>query len=140
MIGRIVHVNDRIDGAVYIGRAMPRQGLRASVFANAYRIGRDGDRAAVLAYYEDDLYTFAHRPSDVLHLLPELRGKPLACWCRHDGEVVTPENRCHGDLLLEALARFTDDDLRSMAGPVKPHRYRGECPGHYSVNLADITP
>jgi hypothetical protein len=48
-------------------------------------------------------------------MLPELRGKALACWCRHDGEEPTDDNRCHGDQLVRMLNYFTDDQLREAA-------------------------
>jgi hypothetical protein len=38
--------------AVYIGRAAPRYGLRASKWANPFMIGRDGERDEVIAMYE----------------------------------------------------------------------------------------
>ena len=115
---RVVHVKDKVPGAVYIGRANPRWHLAASPFANAYTIGKNGDRARVLHYYASDLYMYRNKPGDIMHLLPELRGKPLACWCRHDGEECTAENRCHGDILVEALNRYTDDELRSFGSAV----------------------
>lgn len=43
------------DGAVYIGRAMSRYGLKRSDFANPYTIGKDGTRAEVLAKFRRDL-------------------------------------------------------------------------------------
>lgn len=112
--GRVVHVTDRVAGAVYVGRAMPRLGLPESPFGNGYKIGRDGDRAICIAHYHDDLMHYAGTPSDLLHRLPELRGKPLACWCRHDGEERTTANACHGDVLLEVLDRWTDEELVAM--------------------------
>ena len=40
------------EGAVYIGRASPRPGLRASKWANPFMIERDGARDEVIAMYE----------------------------------------------------------------------------------------
>jgi len=111
---RVVHVNDHVRGAVYIGRAMPRQGLPASKWANPYKIGRDGTRGQVVLKYTEDLLIGERRP--LLAELPELRGKPLACWCRHDGEIThPPTNGCHGDTLLYLLSIHTDDELRELA-------------------------
>ena len=85
---RVVHVmRDEYD--VYIGRANPRNGLKASVWANPFKIGRDGTRVEVIAKYRAYLLT----RSDLLNRLGELRGKRLACWC-------APEP-CHGDVLVE---------------------------------------
>jgi hypothetical protein len=114
---RVVHVNDHIPDSIYIGRAMPARGIADSIWGNAYKIGRDGNRAQCIQGFAADLYKFKFTPSDIMHHLPDLRGKPLACWCRHDGEAVTAETKCHGDILVEALERYTDDELRSFGNP-----------------------
>ena len=127
MSTRVVHVKDNVEGAVYIGRAMPRQGLKASKWANPYKIGgkavhsfqRDPiTREGSLLGYMRDL----EGPKRYLWSeLPELRGKPLACWCRHDGEELgngvdgSADNRCHGDLLVNLLNFYTDEELQAMA-------------------------
>lgn len=109
---RVVHVNDNVPGAIYIGRAVPRRGLKASIWANPYAIGRSGTRAQVIARYANDLHdrlaTSARQ--DILDDLYELIGKPLACWCRHDGEERTAANWCHGDVLVELLRELRWDD------------------------------
>lgn len=102
---RVVHVRDQIPGAVYIGRAMPRQGLKASPFANPFKIGTDFAPAR-----EDAIRLFRLHMTvgQGRHLdLETLWGKPLACWCRHDGEERTPENTCHGDVLIELLEELS---------------------------------
>lgn len=67
-------------GAIYIGRG--------SKWGNPFRIGPDGDRAAVIAKYalwlRDQHY--------LLRALDELRGRDLVCFCAPAA--------CHGDLLL----------------------------------------
>jgi len=91
--------------AVYIGRAMPRQGLKASKWANPYKVSGGRPREDAISLYGYDLCF-----GDKLHLLaelPELRGKTLACWC-------SPEP-CHGDVLVSLLDLHTDDELRAMA-------------------------
>jgi hypothetical protein len=122
---RVVHVRDNVPGAVYIGRAMPRQHIKASPFANPYMIGKvikvtwidddpqdvTLDRRFAVSLFGIHLGT----RSDLIAALPDLRGKPLACWCRHDGEAYTHENECHGDVLIEWLEEHTDDELRAMA-------------------------
>ena len=75
-------------GAVYIGRANPRYGLRASKWANPFMIERDGTRDEAIAMYERWLRD--ERP-DLTAALPELRGVDLVCWCA--------PKRCHGDVL-----------------------------------------
>jgi len=72
---------------VYIGRAAPRAGLKASVWGNPFVIGKDGTREEVMEKYRSWLlYNTA-----LIKRLPELKGKILGCWC-------APE-ACHGDIL-----------------------------------------
>lgn len=124
MATRVVHVNDNIEGAVYIGRTNRRKGLAQSRLANMYRLNDVwGDRSACIAHYRSDLmYALTQMGSEANHItcddLIPLRGKPLACWCRHDGEERTKANACHGDVLIELLNRYTDDELRAMGGAV----------------------
>lgn len=92
---RVVHVrHDPYD--VYIGRAMPRQGFAGSKWGNPFRIGRDGDRAEVLAKYE----TYLRSRPELMAALPELAGKVLGCWCKVPGF----EEPCHGDVLVRLAA------------------------------------
>jgi hypothetical protein len=67
--------------AVYIGRGSP--------WGNPFVIGRDGDRNEVCDRFERETLP-------TLDLEP-LRGKDLVCWCK--------PARCHGDIILAALAR-----------------------------------
>lgn len=116
-VTRVVHINDNVPGAVYIGRANSRKRLAASRFANPFRVygaspfGAGTDLASVIRQFRQYLTA----DGELLTRLPELRGKPLACWCRHDGEERTDANACHGDVIVELLARYTDDELRAMA-------------------------
>lgn len=84
----VVHVS-RSPYDVYIGRAMPRRGLKASRWANPFRIGPDGTRDEVIDKYAEWL----DAQPELLACLPELAGKVLGCWC-------APE-RCHGDVLID---------------------------------------
>lgn len=110
--GRVVHFNDNVPGAVYIGRVMPR--VAGSPLANRFKIGRDGTRAEVIAKYRVWLDGLLEDPR-IVDALIACRDRPLACWCRHDGEAKTSENACHGDAILDLLARFTDNELRAMS-------------------------
>ena len=117
---KVIHVHDMSNypDAVYIGRAMPRRGLKASPFANPYKIGRDGSREDVLRKFASDLDAMlaGSGRQGVLDDLCELIGKPLACWCRHDGQPITDETGCHGDILIAELrANYTDAELRRLA-------------------------
>jgi hypothetical protein len=74
---------------VYIGRAVPRRGMKASIWGNPFKIGKDGTREEVMSKYRAWLL----ENQQLLAKLPELRGKILGCWC-------APE-ACHGDILAE---------------------------------------
>ena len=74
--------------AVYIGRG--------SKWGNPYRIGPDGDRAAVIAKYERWLAD----QHQLLRALDELRGRDFICFCA--------PKPCHGGVLLR-LANATRD-------------------------------
>ena len=118
MTTRVVHVKDDVPEAVYIGRALGRQGIKASKCGNPHKInnalgtGAIGERRRVIAQYKADLLVKRH----LLRDLPDPRDKPLSCWCRHDGDERTPLNACHGDALIDLLRRYTDDELRAMGG------------------------
>jgi len=89
---RTTVVNIRRDNYdIYIGRANPAWRLPESPFANKFVIGRDGDRAEVIAKYRAWIATQPH----LLAMLEDLRGKRLGCWCK-------PAD-CHGDVLVELL-------------------------------------
>lgn len=101
MSGRVVYVLSGVDYEVYVGRAMPRYDLPESPWANPYKIGRDGDRAEVLALYEEYV-----RETFGLERIWLAFGYPapvLACWCANrNGTPLTladPEV-CHAQILL----------------------------------------
>jgi hypothetical protein len=64
---------------------------RATPLGNPFVIGRDGDRATVIASYRD----YLRRSPALLARLDDLRGKALGCWCAPDA--------CHADVLIEEL-------------------------------------
>lgn len=118
---RVVHVDDNVDGAVYIGR--PMRGRKGSPFANPFRIGHaiptfeglDGRKATrrdVIIEYE--LWIKSSPQRHLLSLLPDLRGKVLACWCRRESDD-TPDEICHGDVLVRLLDTYSDDELREWS-------------------------
>ena len=78
---------------VYIGRAVPRAGLKASVWGNPFVIGKDGTREEVMEKYRAWLLS----NTELLKRLPELKGKVPGCWC-------APQT-CHGDILAEMANR-----------------------------------
>jgi hypothetical protein len=89
--------------AVYIGRG--------SKWGNPFRIGPDGDRAAVIAKYERWL---AQQPQ-LLRALDELCGRDLVCFCA--------PRPCHGDLLLRLANATRASPGGAPSGP-RPERQR----------------
>lgn len=81
---------------VYIGRSFTMGGwnLPRSKWANPYNV-KDYGRDHALELYRDYILTTPH----LLHALPELNNKILACWC-------DPEP-CHGHILLSLLNMTT---------------------------------
>ncbi len=77
-------------GAVYVGGAVRWVGLKATKWANPFKIGRDGTREEVVQKYRVWIMTQPH----LMAALSELRGLDLACWCA--------PLRCHADVLLES--------------------------------------
>ncbi len=70
------HIGTAPPDAVYVGRG--------SEWGNPFKIGKDGNRNAVIARYETEVLP-------TLNLVP-LRGKHLVCFCA--------PLACHADLLL----------------------------------------
>ena len=111
---RVIHISemDRFPDAVYIGRAVTRRGIKASKWGNPFRPGKDGHRTEVMERYD----AYLHEHPELVRQIPDLRGKPLACWCRHDGEAQTADNLCHADILARWLDQRSDDELRAFSG------------------------
>lgn len=101
----VIHVNEMADhpDAIYIGRAMPRRRLRRHPLANQFTV-RDHGRDGAIAMYRDWLYRYigsdTHEEGEILHMIRNMAGRPLACWCRRSDEPATDQNRCHGDILV----------------------------------------
>ena len=81
---------------VYIGRGVPRSGLKASVWGNPFKLGKDGTREEIMAKFREWLPT----QPELMARLPELKGKVLGCWCALEA--------CHGDILSEFANRGSD--------------------------------
>lgn len=109
----VVHISDGIRDAIYVGPVDGHAHLSPSPFANPFTEEDFGHRRlALMAYTEELRFGALHY---LLALLPALRGKPLACRCRHHGEALTDDNVCHADILVRLLEMYTDDELRAMA-------------------------
>ena len=85
-------------GDVYIGRTFGK--YQGSPFANPFKIGRDGDRNAVIAKYRTYLVStgLVDRVPELLDRGPTIR---LGCFCKPAA--------CHGDVLKEFLLKHIAD-------------------------------
>lgn len=61
------------------------------MWANPFRIGRDGTRAQVIEKYRQHVLASPH----LVAALPGLKDKVLGCWCN--------PLPCHGDVLCELV-------------------------------------
>ncbi|MCT9143074.1 DUF4326 domain-containing protein [Streptomyces violarus] len=104
--GRLHDFGPRLENApadvVYVGRRwtlggwdLPRHPLHNPFAYDTPTRKRDGTRAEVMAKYRAYLL---ERP-DLLALVPELRGKALACWC-------APQP-CHAEVLADLAERLS---------------------------------
>lgn len=84
------------EGAVYIGRAMPHMGLKASKFANPFKLKEDEPRGSTIQRYKEWLWEQIRCGKITLEDLLELESKDLVCFC-------SPQP-CHGDVLIAAVA------------------------------------
>ena len=77
----------------YIGRQRftPPYRFRRSVWYNRFTVAEHGRDRAVALYRE-----YILNSEELLSRLGELEGRTLGCWCK-------PDERCHGDVLLELL-------------------------------------
>jgi hypothetical protein len=117
--GRIIHVSEmrRFPDCVYIGGRNSRYGLAQSPFHNPFRVTErteDVSRHMACLAYRDYLRS-SIEGRKVLALLPTLRGKDLACWCRTSDATGTAWQECHGDQILRLLRDHTDAELIAMS-------------------------
>jgi len=79
---------------VYIGRAVPEHGRRASKWGNPFVMAdeSDAERERAIAAYRE----WVMKQPELMGSLEELRGRRLGCWCA--------PKRCHGDVLVELIA------------------------------------
>ncbi len=96
----MVHV-DHEEYDLYIGRSVLSRGLRASKWANTFRLPRNAtleDRRRVVEQYRK--YLLNNPPP--LRQLHELEDKTLGCWCRYPG-TTAEQTPCHGNVLVELV-------------------------------------
>lgn len=118
---RVVHYRDRAkydpEQCEYIGRAMRFQKLKASPWANPYKITADCDREQAIALYRAHLESRLREDPRLWEELAELSGKVLLCWCCPK-EGFQGRLLCHGQILAEfadlaASRREGSGDARS---------------------------
>ena len=94
---------------VYIGRKgvvfidKKRFPKNSSNFANPYKIGQHGTREDVLVKYKNYILNKLENNEQLMRELVSLRGKNLGCWCC--------PNKCHGNILLELIDKFSIDNV-----------------------------
>jgi hypothetical protein len=103
---------------VYIGRSgiifvqlgegkKERFPKKDSIWANPYKVGRDGEIGEILPMYEDYIRKKLSSGEIPREELEKLRGKTLACWCTGPGEFTHEHDNgkwnCHGYVLLKLL-------------------------------------
>lgn len=74
------------EGSVYVGRG--------SQWGNPYTVAEMGSRRAAVAAYVHSWLNDPMRLVIASHVVSELKGKDLACWCPLD-------QPCHADVLLD---------------------------------------
>ena len=92
---------------VYCGRPGP--------WGNPYRIGPDGDRAAVIAKHKAHIRRRLCSGQLTLEQLAALSGKKLGCWCK--------PQPCHADYLAQLA-----DAAQSVLNTIEQFRKRGAAP------------
>ena len=85
-------------GIVFIDGA--RYPPHDSIFANPFKVPRDGTLEEVIAKYEAFIVTKIETGLIRHEDIENLRGKNLGCWCKNSGE---DDVQCHGDVLLRIL-------------------------------------
>lgn len=65
-----------------------------SIWANPFKVGKEYTREESIRRYEEYIREKLER-ENLWHLLENLRGKCLGCWCKPEA--------CHGDVLLKLL-------------------------------------
>lgn len=83
------------DCDIYIGRKVTMGGwnLKESKWSNPFSVKEYG-REGAIKKYEDYILS----RGDLIHSLPELKGKVLGCWCKPEA--------CHGDILVKLVKEF----------------------------------
>ena len=90
---------------VYIGRRGivfirgERYPKKSSIWANPYKVGKDGKRGEVLKKYREYIRGRLEASPSLQKELLSLKGKNLGCWCS--------PLPCHGDTLLKMIEEYS---------------------------------
>lgn len=87
-------------GVVFIDKA--RFPPKSSIFANPYKVGKDGTNEEVAYKFRKHIITKLETGEITLDQLFELKNKNLGCWCH--------PLRCHGDILLEIIEEYSNNN------------------------------
>ena len=94
---------------VYIGRAGvvfvngERFPKKQSIWANPFKVGRDGSLAVILKKYQQYIAGKIKMEPNIYNI-EELRGRNLGCWCVPAASTLDSEPTvCHGQILLRLL-------------------------------------
>ncbi len=110
MSGRVINVRYGEPYDAYIGRANPRYGLKASKWANPYRLDRKHGTTTEVALERYEAHI--RNSPDLMAALPELAGLTLGCWCAGpDGLTAADPLICHGQVLLRLLDELEASDV-----------------------------
>jgi len=84
-------------GVVFVGKGEHKKRFptKDSLFANPFKVGKDGNRKEVLQKYKEYLHQQLEEDKITHEDIKSLKDKNLGCWCH-------PEE-CHGDVLLEII-------------------------------------
>lgn len=89
---------------IYVGRAgvvfidKERYPKKSSIFANPFKIGKDGDRDKVIEKYREYIECKLKEDKKFVEELIKIKNKNLGCWCH-------PE-KCHADILKELIKKY----------------------------------
>lgn len=89
-------------GIVFITRdgVKERFPKKGSIWANPFKIGKDGTREEVLEKYEEYIRDKLDSDDRLVKKLLKLEGKVLGCWCY-------PE-KCHGNVLIKLIKEYKE--------------------------------
>lgn len=80
---------------------------RSSIWANPFKIGRDGNRSTVIKKCEEHYRNLLQEKPELIKELMKLQGKNLGCWCVESPTSDCDENVvCHGQVLIKLMKEY----------------------------------